>query len=63
MQNNTLEYDHWFCFQIQIKIELKYLKLKIFFLKVWAQNVGVHYTQEHIIHSKMQDFLSNNLKQ
>ena len=25
-----------------------------FFLKVWAKNVGAHYTQEHIIHSKIQ---------
>ena len=23
-----------------------------FFLKVWAKNMGVHYTGEHIIHSK-----------
>ena len=24
--------------------------MKDFFLKVWAKNVGAHYTQEYIIH-------------
>ena len=34
--------------------ELKKLQQKIFFLKVWAKNMGAHYTQEHVIHRKIQ---------
>ena len=30
---------------------IKKLKWKIFFLKVWAQNVGVHYTQQSMVYS------------
>ena len=32
--------------------ELKKLQQKIFFLKVWAKNMGMRYTQEHIIQAK-----------
>ena len=31
---------------------IKKLKRKNFFLKVWAQNVDVPYTWEHVIHGK-----------
>ena len=32
---------------------IKKLKQKIFFLKVWAKNVGVHYTQQNTVISEM----------
>ena len=36
-----------------IKNQIKNLKQKTFFLKVWAKNMVAQYTQEHIIGNKI----------
>ena len=41
---------------LNINNGVKKLEQKIFFLKIWARNVGVHYTWEYVIHSKIQYF-------
>ena len=40
----------------KLKIALKNYKDRFFSLKVWAQTMGVRYTQEHILHGKHSSF-------
>ena len=53
MQNNTVEYNHWFYGTYKSlninKNWIKKLKQEIFFLKVWAKNTGAHYTWENTV--------------
>ena len=55
MQNNTLEYENFILFLNinKLKIELKNLNERFFFLKVWAKNVGAHCMQQNMVYSRI----------